>query len=200
MEEQPQQPQQPKNPLNTLWKAIQSVGAILGISSFVQRSSGDLLQWRGFILDVVESYRAIVTPVFEYSLGWMFDVPPLLVDYLVIGFLIFSSSQLGLQTSPPPSLELELRGEGHRDLSGFQTDHTVFRQPVIAFLELRLRSLMVTLFQSPVWPIYLGMAAIWFYRYGSEHKERRSEVLRGAQWLGAVLLGSLFLLAINSQL
>jgi hypothetical protein len=168
----------------------------------VQNWFDDLLQWRGFILEVLESYRAIVTPVFDFLFSWMFDVPNWLVDYIVIGVLIFYSAVRGLGDSPPPSLEMELRMEGYSssDLSKFRRDFTYFRHPAVAFVELVLRRLLFALFQSPFWPIYVTISIIWLFRFGSENQERRSELLHGAQWFGATVLGFVVLLAINSQL
>ena len=197
-----EQTQQPKNPLIRLWNILGIFGGIISLSSMVQNWFDDLLKWRGFILEVVESYRAIVTPVFEFLFGWMFDVPTWLVDYIVIGVLIFFSAVRGLGVSPPPSLELELRMEGHSssDLSEFRTDYTYFRHPAVAFVELVLRRFLLALFQSPIWPIYVIISVVWLFRFGNENKVRSSELLRGAQWFGATVLGFVVLLAINSQL
>ena len=51
----------------------------------VETWASDLLQWKGFIGDVIASYQIIVHPVFQYLLGWLpFVVPTWLIDYYFI--------------------------------------------------------------------------------------------------------------------
>ncbi len=50
----------------------------------------NFLQWRGFIADIIASYRSITRPVFEAILGWIpWDVL-WLGDYFVFGLLFIS--------------------------------------------------------------------------------------------------------------
>lgn len=193
---------EPKNPLITLWNLLGSVGGVISLSSLVQNCFDDLLRWRGFISDVVESYRSIVAPIFDFLFGWMVGPPDWLVDYIVVGLLLFISLERGLGTAPDSSLKAELLAEGYTpsELRKFRKDHTYFQHPLAAFLELLARRFMLALIQSPFWPIYLIIACSWLLRFGSSYKERRSELLRGAQWFGAIVLGLTVLLAVNSQL
>ena len=52
-----EQTKQLKNPLSTLWNVLGTTGGIISLSSMVQNWFDDLLQWKGFILALVESYR-----------------------------------------------------------------------------------------------------------------------------------------------
>jgi hypothetical protein len=76
------------NPLLTLWNVLGTVGGIISLSSMVQNWFDDLIRWKGFLFDIVASYRAVVEPAIDFLFGWLpFTVPYWLGDYFIFGVL-----------------------------------------------------------------------------------------------------------------
>ena len=52
-----------------------------------------MLAWKGFIAVVVDSYRSITVPLFDFVFGWLpFSVPMWINDYIVFGSIYGGSA------------------------------------------------------------------------------------------------------------
>ena len=77
-----------RNPLRIVWNIFCMVGGILSLSSIAE----NFTKWEGFIKQIIETYRQIVHPVFDFILGWIpIYIPLYIYDYFVIGLLIAAS-------------------------------------------------------------------------------------------------------------
>jgi len=76
------------NPLARLWSVISFVSGLLGLASIAD----DLVRWKGFFLQVINAYRALIHPFFEFLFSWVwFPIPTFVFDYLFIGILLTAS-------------------------------------------------------------------------------------------------------------
>ncbi|MGJ8529366.1 hypothetical protein [Maritalea sp.] len=50
-----------KSPLAVLWKFLSQIGAIVGLSSIMERLAQDFVSWQGFIADILGQYRVLIS-------------------------------------------------------------------------------------------------------------------------------------------
>lgn len=181
-----------KNPLVRLWDLIRSFGAIIGLSSMVQNWFDDLFAWKGFIASIIESYRSIIEPIMDFLFGWLpWTIPMWVGDYLSIGLIWSFGFILAL---------VRLSGVSRREAV-----HDVLLFPVMF---------------TPFWPLVVLMTVAlvftpdpngprWAYNPDSDRtREEQIQVClnnrrygREALWsIAAVFIGTVVLLAINTQL
>ena len=81
-----------RNPFLSLWNILGTTGGIISLSSMVENWTNDLIQWKGFILSIITSYREIARPIFLFLFAWVpFHVPFWVHDYLVLGLIVAGS-------------------------------------------------------------------------------------------------------------
>ena len=94
-------PKKHSSSLSKLWNAIQKISAIIGFSTFIEDIFGKAVKWKGFINETIQCYRAILSSIFEFILGWVNLVPPIwLQDYLILGLIIFGIAYKWFKTTP----------------------------------------------------------------------------------------------------
>ena len=162
------------NPLRRLWDAMSLLGAIVGFSSLAQTWLEDILMWKGWIGELIESYQALVYPAFDVLFGWLPWAPPnWLIDYLVIGIMFVTSAAKGMRMPKGRTDERIFEGASVKD--------------VIIFILWHMSELLL-------WPIFLYMVTRNFIR------ERAEDFRNTLLWFGAIALGFVMLLSINAAL
>lgn len=164
------------NPLRSLWNALGTIGGVVTMSSMAESWLSDLFRWQGFIRTIVDGYRSLVQPIFEFLFGWILSPVPFWIgDYIVLGVLCTTSFHKAFMEQfidEPMTFDDRLLVGGLAFLG-------VFLWPYIVFISLR--------------------------PYLSRHPYDRMEDLRSlsrrtALWLAAIVLGLVVLLAINTRL
>ena len=205
-----------KNPFTTLWNLIGTTGGIIGLSSMFQNWSNDLLQWKGFIADLIDGYRGVLEPTVDFLFGWLpFNVPYWVGDYLLIGSIVAASwvkSYLPLRRSTyEQTAQLTENMAKAMVLRIWAAKHLRFgnrhrRSHAVLLLLTVLRHLLL-------WPYSIFRES---YRYVELRKQTSAyergvppsatdfwlyfniDVIRWtAMWTGAVLLGFVVLVAVN---
>lgn len=76
------------NPLNIMWNIFSTVSGVVSIASFAE----DVIQWKSFIQYLVSAYQGFVYPIFSAMFSWLpFSLPHYCYDYLVFGLIVSSS-------------------------------------------------------------------------------------------------------------
>ncbi len=173
------------NPLRAAWNFLGTIGGIISLSSLAEDWVVKGGKWRGFIADLVEAYRSLVNPVFETLFDWLpWNWSIAVGDYLVVGVLLSSSYAKAFVSIGRPSPE--------RDMSLFES--------------LSISVIAVLIF-TWTWPL-LAISAVlypilWWQRASSSGDAPsyvESFIRLMALWFGAVVLGLVVLLAINTRL
>ncbi len=90
----------PRNPFLTVWNVFSTFCGIVALSSMGETLLSNLLKWKGFILKIIESYRAVTEPVFAFLFEWLpFSVPMWVGDYLTFGSVLVASVLKGMKSS-----------------------------------------------------------------------------------------------------
>lgn len=155
------------NPLASLWKWLSVPLGVIGLAGL-----GDsLIKWKGFILELIQSYQSLVHPMWEFLFGWLpWGLPSWAADYLTLSVIVASSAAKG---SEIPEVSLGTR--------------------------IVVRSLFIAI-AIVMWPLMNAALLYAIYRTEGRNKRARSEMIGTMQWMGAILLGFVILLTINSAL
>jgi hypothetical protein len=177
------------NPFLRLWALLGTIGGVIGLSSMVQDWANDLVQWRGFIAEIVGSYRSLVRLGLDVLLGWTpFVVPYWVGDYFVVGGILSS----GFVASMLPTY----RGLAKRGLYDTEGGKIYGMSPVSYIY-------IVGMLMSLVWPLFmvlLLLPELSGEKVNPDNNDLFAWINRWRWWLATVLLVFLLLLAINSQL
>lgn len=77
-----------KNPLKTIWNIFSICAGVLSLSSI----SESFIKWREFIIQVINCYRSIIHPIFEFLFSWIpITIPTYIYDYFVLGMMVSAS-------------------------------------------------------------------------------------------------------------
>ena len=80
------------NPLRWIWNTLGTIGGVLSISNMAQTWKGDLFAWKGFIADILLSYREVIEPISLFLFGWLpWDIWVWLGDYIIVGIIVSSA-------------------------------------------------------------------------------------------------------------
>lgn len=78
-----------KSPLLTVWNIIGTLGGIISLSSLAEDWAGNIIEWKGFLLDVFSHYEKITAPVSSFLVQILpIEVGPWAGDYLIFGITI----------------------------------------------------------------------------------------------------------------
>ncbi|MDM3870223.1 hypothetical protein QSV34_02510 [Porticoccus sp. W117] len=176
-----------KSPLSRLWDWFCKFTGIVSLSSFAENLFKQLLEWKGFINVLLESYRSIVEPMFLVLTEWLsFSLPLWIGDYVVLGTIVTSSYfRIALKLANP-SLSESIK----KDIS---RPNGVFLVAICILGGIGTFFAMLCL-----WPIIL-LASAHSANFG--RKGVHYDLWRGTwQLLCAIFFGCVILLAVNSQL
>ena len=74
-----------KSPLKILWNIFSVSTGILSLSSITE----NFVKWKGYIDQIINSYRSVIHPIFEFLFSWIpLTIPPIIYDYLVLGMIV----------------------------------------------------------------------------------------------------------------
>lgn len=217
-----------RNPLTTLWTILGNIGGILGVSSMVQTWAEDLFQWQQAIGSIIEGYRAIVRPVFEFLFSWLpWAIPAWISDYLFLGVIFVGAySKVWSQFAKiapirkpagktqdklplPSGSRLWDTGDDkspYRKETGLEIDWSENSQQEFDRAPIPLRVVVVQrLLLVPAWPL------LFFIVHQMSIMERvlnRNDLDNGFPkgsrifflWIATIIFGFMVLLLINSQL
>ena len=173
----------PRNPLTTLWNILSVACGIIGLSSMVQNGFNDLLKWEAFIGDIIEAYRSITVPVFEFLFGWLpFSVTAFIGDYLVMGTIVSASFHRAIGY------------EGQRIGASVPENLAIVFMIAITW-NLIAVLVLLRLLEAVFQPFLIR---IFDWQMDAFKIDDRVAKL-AAYWFGAIALGVAVLLAINSQ-
>lgn len=173
-----------KNPLNRIWNIFSQVSGVISLASL----SGDIIAWKGFISNVVDSYRNLVDPVFGFVFSWFpFHVPRFVHDYFIIA-LIFSIGWMKSIESNDPNFwgdPAKVPFFPYR-LFNLTVGRVIFILKNVIYFPMNF---------IVVWPI-----GFLIHRVGSSQEAAKQigvETTGTYKWAAAILVGSILLFIVN---
>ncbi|MBL4820885.1 MAG: hypothetical protein JKY98_07845 [Gammaproteobacteria bacterium] len=148
-----------------VWDVFSTIVCVISLSSV----SEGIISWNTFFFELIEGYRAITNPVWQFLLGWIpYDFPYWSSDYLTIGTLVCLSTGYGLY-----------KASDDKDPESPLAEPIGYRIGGMLFL--------------PIWPV-LVLSVFMF----PDDDEARKARIYSLQWIGIALIVFLSLILINS--
>lgn len=176
----------PSNPLLVFWKILSNISGILALSSLLERAFQDLVQWKGFLSTILDTYRSIQKAALDI---FPFNVPLWVADYFVLGLLVNTAI---LSSSFLVVMKEQVEKKENQSLENWSI---VFYVPML-----------ITAIVAWPYVVYILLEEVYFTRIKKIDRSDVDDHLKNVsdagiyclQWLGLILLVLALFLSINT--